>query len=113
MHNSKKTHCKRGHMLSGDNLAYKSNGSRRCRNCHREQERLRYWSSETTRIDSITYALDYQKKNKNAHNEANIGYRLRKKAVLLGVSVEQLSALAKAQNRSEEHTSELQSQSNL
>ena len=29
----KKTHCKHGHNLSGDNLGIKSNGTRRCKRC--------------------------------------------------------------------------------
>lgn len=32
---SRKTHCKRGHPLSGDNLAINSEGSRLCRECRR------------------------------------------------------------------------------
>lgn len=32
-HNQKKTHCKRGHELSGNNLRIYPNGSRNCRKC--------------------------------------------------------------------------------
>lgn len=31
--NKQKTHCKRGHRLAGKNLAYRPDGSRRCRTC--------------------------------------------------------------------------------
>lgn len=33
--------CPAGHPYSGDNLAIKRDGSRRCRACHRAQERMR------------------------------------------------------------------------
>lgn len=36
-----KTHCKRGHPLSGDNLINKSDGSRWCRECKRQWQRDR------------------------------------------------------------------------
>jgi len=35
--NRRKTHCKNGHELSGDNLHVKPDGERRCRACAREQ----------------------------------------------------------------------------
>lgn len=43
--NLARTHCKRGHELAGDNLAYRSNGQRVCRKCvamaqHRYRARL-------------------------------------------------------------------------
>lgn len=34
-----KTHCKKGHPLSGDNLRINPNGSRQCRACHAERQR--------------------------------------------------------------------------
>lgn len=34
MKNSEKTHCMRGHPLSGKNLKMTSRGSRNCRTCH-------------------------------------------------------------------------------
>ena len=41
--NARKTHCKRGHPLSGDNLyIIPSTGSRVCRVCDRERQRRRY-----------------------------------------------------------------------
>lgn len=33
--NAKKTHCKRGHPFSGENLAFTPDGRRRCRACYR------------------------------------------------------------------------------
>jgi len=35
------TACPSGHPYSGENLAIKSDGSRRCRACHRARERMR------------------------------------------------------------------------
>lgn len=40
--NAAKTHCKRGHPLSGDNLYVRTNGNRTCRECHRTYMRERY-----------------------------------------------------------------------
>ena len=41
-HESRKTHCPRGHLLSGDNLWVTPNGKkRRCRACDRENQRRR------------------------------------------------------------------------
>lgn len=40
--NAEKTHCLKGHPLSGDNLFIRSDGRRRCRTCERaSQQRLR------------------------------------------------------------------------
>ena len=41
--NARKTHCKNGHELSGDNLKLSANGWRSCRSCKRaiDQRRLR------------------------------------------------------------------------
>lgn len=40
--NARKTHCVRGHLLSGDNLAIVNNGrSRRCLQCKRDNDRAR------------------------------------------------------------------------
>lgn len=40
--NARKTHCIHGHELSGDNLAIRSDGGRRCRRCKRASENRRY-----------------------------------------------------------------------
>lgn len=37
--NARKTHCKRGHPLSGDNLYPRPDGDRDCRTCRRERGR--------------------------------------------------------------------------
>jgi len=39
--NARKTHCKRGHELSGDNLVLWKSGGRRCRICVNEGKRKR------------------------------------------------------------------------
>lgn len=41
-HNAKKTECKRGHPLSGDNLGATPTGGRRCKRCAAEYKRARY-----------------------------------------------------------------------
>lgn len=40
--NTLKTHCKRGHPLSGDNIYDLASGARECKTCKREKQRLRY-----------------------------------------------------------------------
>lgn len=40
--NSKKTHCRRGHSLSGDNLAYTTAGSRQCVICNKASKIRHY-----------------------------------------------------------------------
>lgn len=37
--NAVKTHCDRGHLLSGDNLFVRRDGRRRCRTCERASQR--------------------------------------------------------------------------
>jgi len=39
--NSRKTHCKHGHLLEGDNLRPGQNGRRQCRECARKRDRKR------------------------------------------------------------------------
>ena len=36
------THCKNGHLLAGDNVRYRNDGSRRCKICQAEAGRIRY-----------------------------------------------------------------------
>lgn len=38
-----KTHCKRGHLLSGPNLYIQNHNKRSCRICSRERQKLKYW----------------------------------------------------------------------
>lgn len=40
--NVRKTHCPKGHLYAGDNLYIHPDGSRRCRQCHRDYERSKY-----------------------------------------------------------------------
>jgi hypothetical protein len=40
-HNSKKTHCPRGHEYSGSNVAFNARNARWCKQC--EKERIRVW----------------------------------------------------------------------
>jgi hypothetical protein len=49
--NARKTHCKNGHPLSGDNLVMRKNGRRGCRSCERvtEAKRVRAWNTEAER----------------------------------------------------------------
>ena len=41
LHGVLRTHCKEGHALSGENVAYLKNGWRRCRECQRLRDRKR------------------------------------------------------------------------
>lgn len=41
-----RTHCKQGHPYSGENLAIKSDGSRKCRECDRQQRFERYYKKK-------------------------------------------------------------------
>lgn len=64
-----RTHCSKGHELSGENLASRSDGARTCRHCIREQKRLRarfYRSTAEGRARA---------------NAASRRYRLRKKGI--------------------------------
>jgi len=47
--NSKKTHCKRGHELSGRNLIIKKDGNRRCRTCKNVHSLARYHKKKEDR----------------------------------------------------------------
>lgn len=62
---SSKTHCKRGHPLSGENLYVCSSGLRHCKECERWRHRERYYA------------------NRERHNERNKLYRQRRKERLL------------------------------
>lgn len=46
-HNSNRTHCKRGHPYSGDNLQIAPNGARRCRECYRIKAYTYYHGTDT------------------------------------------------------------------
>lgn len=41
-----KTHCPYGHPYDGENLIVRPDGSRQCRECRRERDRLRYWRNK-------------------------------------------------------------------
>jgi hypothetical protein len=41
--NAGATHCPAGHEYSGGNLRVTLHGGRKCRACHRDRERRRYW----------------------------------------------------------------------
>lgn len=46
-HNARKTHCKRGHPLEGENLNVKGNGARECRTCLNARNRIKAgWTVE-------------------------------------------------------------------
>lgn len=42
--NAEKTHCLRGHEFTAENTETRRNGGRRCRECHRTDENMRYRS---------------------------------------------------------------------
>jgi hypothetical protein len=39
---NRRTHCRRGHEMDDDNTYYRSDGTRRCRACHRLTDQRRY-----------------------------------------------------------------------
>jgi hypothetical protein len=45
-HRYAKTHCKRGHPYSGDNLKVTAQGTRKCRTCTRDRDNA-YWRRRT------------------------------------------------------------------
>lgn len=47
--NARKTHCLRGHILSGDNLQIRPDGGRTCRKCRRDSRRTHYKRSSAAR----------------------------------------------------------------
>lgn len=49
--NADKTHCKRGHQLSGDNLEIAEDGGRRCRTCAITAARKRYAATHGTPLN--------------------------------------------------------------
>jgi hypothetical protein len=55
--NAAKTHCKRGHSLSGDNLELLEDGGRRCRTCAIAAARKRYAEATGTPLNEATIDL--------------------------------------------------------
>lgn len=55
--NSRKTHCKREHLLAGDNVRLRANGARICRTCERER-------NERSRTDKPEYWRTYHREYK-------------------------------------------------
>lgn len=47
----KRTHCPSGHPLSGDNLTHDSRGGRRCKTCHRENQRRSQQARQPARTE--------------------------------------------------------------
>ena len=66
--NSLKTHCPRGHELTGDNLSkhFLKQGKRACRICLNAQARIKLSTPE-----SKQYRLDWQRKNKDKVSKYN------------------------------------------
>lgn len=44
----KKSHCKRGHAMKGDNVSYRKDGSRDCKQCSRDRANEYYRKSKTS-----------------------------------------------------------------
>jgi HNH endonuclease len=51
--NARKTHCYKGHSLSGDNLLIKYNGFRSCRVCQKKKNRRAYLKRREAQIASV------------------------------------------------------------
>jgi|ERR1041385_79738 hypothetical protein len=65
---AKKTHCKRGHPLSGDNLFYVKNGTRHCRECRNQAGRD--WRKKNNK-HYLEMAARYRKKYRLAASRSN------------------------------------------
>lgn len=50
--NARKTHCKRGHELSGSNLRVNNRGERQCRKCESDRKKLKRANLESIRQQS-------------------------------------------------------------
>lgn len=74
MAKSRKTHCKYGHELSGDNLYVSPKGARSCRMCQRDRERkYDMMHREQRRIKTAKYLKqnpDYAKEYRETHRES-------------------------------------------
>lgn len=55
-HNGRKTHCHRGHPLSGDNLYRPRDGKRRCKQCARRRSWLGRYGLAEAEFDALLIA---------------------------------------------------------
>lgn len=62
--NAQKTHCVRGHPLSGDNLYVTKRGSRNCRECIRLSQRR-----SRLKPERMAYAREYQRRLRKRRRE--------------------------------------------
>ena len=56
-----KTHCLKGHPLTGDNLLKLKSGRRRCRECHRQESHQRWLENQEARV---AYNREWRRKKK-------------------------------------------------
>ncbi|MEU3285591.1 HNH endonuclease signature motif containing protein [Streptomyces longwoodensis] len=61
--NAQRTHCKRGHALSGENLYRKPDGRRVCRSCRRARERN---LTPAPRLAHNAYHREWKRKRKDS-----------------------------------------------
>jgi hypothetical protein len=71
----RKTHCKRGHALEGDNLYRAGQRGRTCRTCHIERQMR--WQNQN-KADRAAYGREYYVKNAERLKEAARRYRQKK-----------------------------------
>lgn len=75
-HNSNKTHCSKGHELSGDNLAFERGGKKRvCRECRREKDRRRYQREKDAGLRGTLNGDKTHCKNGHEFTPENTGVR--------------------------------------
>jgi hypothetical protein len=75
--NARKTHCRHGHLLAGDNVRLTATGERVCRTCRRA------YSVEFYRKNRDTYlAINHTERKREYKRNRARAYRARKKAEL-------------------------------
>lgn len=97
LHNRHKTHCGKGHPFSEENTHRRPDGSRRCKTCHKAQERGRYRDNPevSAKVKLRSNARRF------SHAEAISGYkksyRRRESLKKLGLSWDDFERLLKEQ----------------
>jgi hypothetical protein len=68
--NAQKTHCIRGHELSGDNILPSTNGRRRCRQCARDRHEERWATDPDYREGILSNSRKFGAKRRQKRREA-------------------------------------------
>lgn len=90
MHNSEKTHCMRGHLLSGDNLRVDKNGYRACRICINASKRTRHKNG----VRYNPWVNSWHHAKSRCENPANASYRrYGAKGILFRLTVDEIKSI--------------------